>query len=142
MEKLMDIRDEIITGTFYIGSDGRKEPTDWKEYAAKLENKIKSQTFLNNIEGWISVNDRLPEILEDGESELVLCVGRKGNHIKELLAETIESDWGNDTGDDTEEVYRIIMKLDFEATAKMVNDAILKVKCYKLTKIQLIANES
>ena len=33
--------------------------------------------------GWISVKDRLPEILEDGESALVLCAGRKGTHRHE-----------------------------------------------------------
>lgn len=37
----MDIRDEIITGTFAIGNDGRKEPPDWKQYALLLEDKIK-----------------------------------------------------------------------------------------------------
>jgi hypothetical protein len=31
-------------------------------------------------EGWISVKDRLPEIVEDGQSALVLCVGHKGTH--------------------------------------------------------------
>jgi hypothetical protein len=30
---------------------------------------------------WISVKDSLPEIIEeDGQSELVLCVGHKGTH--------------------------------------------------------------
>lgn len=38
----MSIRDELITGTFAIGSDGQKEPIDWKEYALKLEKKIQS----------------------------------------------------------------------------------------------------
>lgn len=59
--------------------------------------------------------------------------------IKELLSETIESDWGNDTGDDTEEVYKTIQKLDFSETAKMINEALTKIKCYKLTKIELRA---
>lgn len=36
----MDIRDELITGTFNIGSDGRKEPPNWKDYALKLEAKL------------------------------------------------------------------------------------------------------
>jgi hypothetical protein len=31
-------------------------------------------------EGWVSVTDRLPDIVEDGESDLVLCVGHKGTH--------------------------------------------------------------
>jgi hypothetical protein len=29
---------------------------------------------------WISVTERMPEIVEDGESETVLCVGWKGTH--------------------------------------------------------------
>lgn len=61
--------------------------------------------------------------------------------IREMLAETIESDWGNDTSDDTEEVYKTIMKLDFQETAKMVNDALSKIKCYKLTNIQLTTGQ-
>jgi len=36
----MDIRDELITGSFMYGHDGRKEPPDWKKYAIKLEAKI------------------------------------------------------------------------------------------------------
>ena len=39
--RMKDIRDEIITGSFIIGEDGRKEPIDWKEYALKLEHYIK-----------------------------------------------------------------------------------------------------
>lgn len=54
----MDIRDEIITGTFAIGEDGRKEPIDWKDYAKKLEQKLGvvtvNCTFLrmNNCKGY------------------------------------------------------------------------------------------
>lgn len=36
----MDIRDEIITGSFAVGKDGRKEPIDWKKYALELEQKL------------------------------------------------------------------------------------------------------
>lgn len=35
----MNIRDEIITGSYAIGETG-KEPLDWKEYALKLEAHI------------------------------------------------------------------------------------------------------
>lgn len=38
----MNIRDEIITGTFAIGADGKKEPIDWKDYALKLEDRLSS----------------------------------------------------------------------------------------------------
>lgn len=58
--------------------------------------------------------------------------------IKEILAENIESDWGNDTGDDTEQVYKTVNSLDFEPTAKIINDALSKIKSYRITKIQLI----
>lgn len=58
--------------------------------------------------------------------------------IKEMLAEAIESDWGNDTGDDTEEVYRAVTKLDFEPIAKIINEALSVIKSYRLTKIQLV----
>lgn len=33
----MELRDKIITGSFMIGADGRKEPVNWKDYALKLE---------------------------------------------------------------------------------------------------------
>lgn len=59
--------------------------------------------------------------------------------IKEMIAETMESDWGNDTLDDTEEVYKRINKLDFTETANMVNKSVENVICYRLTKIQLTA---
>lgn len=41
----MNIRDEIITGTFAIGPDGQREPIDWKDYALKLEEKIKTSSI-------------------------------------------------------------------------------------------------
>lgn len=58
--------------------------------------------------------------------------------IAEILAEHMESDVGNDTGDDTEEVYHTILKLDFESTARIINEA-LKNRWYRtLTKITLL----
>jgi hypothetical protein len=40
----------------------------------------KHQVPIREKPDWISVKERLPELLEDDESELVLCVGYKGTH--------------------------------------------------------------
>ncbi len=60
------------------------------------------------------------------------------NWVKELIADSMESDWGGDTGDDTEEVFNAINELDFTTTAEMINKALLDIKSYKLTDIVLI----
>lgn len=57
--------------------------------------------------------------------------------IKELIADAMESNWGNDTGDDTEQVFNAIDKLDFTQTAEMVNKALENIKSYKLTDIKI-----
>jgi hypothetical protein len=61
----------------------------------------------------------------------------KATDIREMIADNMESDWGNDTGDDTEDVYNAVMKLDFEETAKMINDALSFKWSRTLTKIRL-----
>ena len=38
--KIQQIRDKVITGSFAIGSNGFKEPNDWKAYAERLEEYI------------------------------------------------------------------------------------------------------
>lgn len=38
--KTEQIRDKVITGSFAIGSNGIKEPSDWKAYAERLEEHI------------------------------------------------------------------------------------------------------
>jgi len=57
--------------------------------------------------------------------------------IREMIADMMESNWGNDTGDDTEEVYNTIMKLDFSVTADMINKALEFKKSYRLTDISV-----
>lgn len=61
--------------------------------------------------------------------------------IREYLAEMVESDWGNDTGDDTEQVFKVINKLDFSQTADMINKATENIKSYQLTDI-VLTNDS
>lgn len=38
--KTEQIRDKVITGSYAIGSNGMKEPIDWKRYAERLEEYI------------------------------------------------------------------------------------------------------
>jgi len=38
--KTEQLRDKIITGSYAIGSNGLKEPVDWKQYAERLEEYI------------------------------------------------------------------------------------------------------
>jgi hypothetical protein len=88
---------------------------------------------------------RIEDLTEEDFKEGRIVLADKESHsptiapesIREMIAETMESDWGNDTGDDREDVYREIMKLDFSATAKMINDSVASIKSYKLTKIFL-----
>jgi hypothetical protein len=76
-----------------------------------------------------------------------LCIAEKegmkptadAEGIREMIADMMESNWGNDTGDDTEEVYNTIMKLDFTATANLINDALKDKTSYTLTTIVLKA---
>lgn len=58
--------------------------------------------------------------------------------ISELLAEQLWSSAGDETGDDTDDVYDIVKALDFTAVAEMINASLAHKKYYKLTKIQLI----
>jgi hypothetical protein len=60
------------------------------------------------------------------------------NSIRDMIAESMESNWGNDTGDDTEQVYDEVMKLDFTQCAEMVNKALEGIKSYELSDIELI----
>lgn len=62
----------------------------------------------------------------------------KSESIKEMIADQMESDWGNDTGDDTEEVFKAVNSVDFSQLAKDINDAVARIKCYRLTNIKLI----
>lgn len=40
----MNIRDAIITGSFNIGADGKREPPNWEKYAIALEKVIENVT--------------------------------------------------------------------------------------------------
>lgn len=58
--------------------------------------------------------------------------------IKETIADQMQSDWYDDSGDDTEDVFNAISSVDFSEIVKSINEAVSKIKCYRLTKIKLI----
>lgn len=60
--------------------------------------------------------------------------------IAELLADYVSCWNGDETGDDTDDVYEIVNGLDFTEAAKKINEALKNKKYYKLTNIQLIPN--
>lgn len=65
----------------------------------------------------------------------------KPDTIAEMLAEFISSENGENTNDDTDNVYDTVNGLDFSATADMVNKALGGCKYYALTDIELIKDE-
>lgn len=58
--------------------------------------------------------------------------------IKDLLAEHIACNHADESGDDTDNVEDSVRDLDFESTAKMINDRLQSVDYWKATNIQLV----
>lgn len=61
--------------------------------------------------------------------------------VKEMVADSIEQSWGDESGDDdTERVFKAVMELDddFAKIVKAVNAKVDHIKCYDCTDIKLI----
>lgn len=58
--------------------------------------------------------------------------------LKDMISDHMESDWGNDTGDDSEQVYEKAMELNYEPFADMINAAMADIVSYSFTEIELI----
>lgn len=58
--------------------------------------------------------------------------------IKDLVAEHIQCNWYDESGDDTEEVYNKVMTVDFKSITDAINEKLQPYLRYELTKIQLI----
>lgn len=120
MKTQMTVKEAIEEGYEYCGRAGL-------EYQSLIELKdIPEIDLLDHEQHWVLA------------SKDPIKPGITAKEISELIADMMESDWGNDTGDDTEDVYNTVSKLDFEATAKMINDALDFKWCRMLTKIKLI----
>jgi len=81
-----------------------------------------------------------PLMLAEKESYYTPSVSPE--EVAETLADIVYSQCGDETGDDTDDVYDIIKALDFTDAAERINNALLNKKYYKLTNIQLIPNPS
>lgn len=101
--------------------------------------------YVYDSDGWQSLN-----YISDGEmdfdrSDIVLIkkesvspAGMDSKQIAELIAEHLEVNHSDDTGDDTEQVYNAIKELDFSEVEKMIDEALSKIKYYTSSGIKLI----
>jgi len=64
--------------------------------------------------------------------------GIDADSLKELIAEDIECNWVDQTGDDTEQVFNAVKELDFTDMAKMINDKLNAIPYYRSTGIKLV----
>lgn len=80
---------------------------------------------------------------EEGD-EYLICEKEPTNpyiHPKDLMnliAEHMQCQWDDETGNDTERVFEAVKELDFEPFAKMINDSVSKIDAYHFTNIKLV----
>ena len=63
--------------------------------------------------------------------------GISSKDIAELLAEHLECNHADDSGDDTEQVYDAIKELDFTEAENKITEALSNLHYYRATKIRL-----
>jgi hypothetical protein len=66
--------------------------------------------------------------------------GMCSKDIAELIAEHIECNHVDDSGDDTEQVYDAIKELDFTDAENKITEALSKLHYYRATDIRLVAD--
>lgn len=94
---------------------------------------------LHRIEGITEADfEDGPQMLAEKDSYYTPAVSSE--EIAETLADIVYSQCGDETGDDTDDVYDIVKSLDFTDAANRINEALKYKKYYKLTSIQLIPN--
>lgn len=94
---------------------------------------------LHSIEGITDADFEFGPVML-AEKEPYYTPSVSGESIAELLADHIANWNGDETGDDTDDVYDIVNALDFTTAANAINKALQNKKYYKLTSIQLIPN--
>ena len=95
---------------------------------------------LLDISGNIDPSDLAREDIRIVEKEPYSPAGISSKDIAELLAEHIESNHMDDSGDDTEQVFDAIKELDFTDAEHKIGEALSKLKYYRATDIKLIAS--
>lgn len=100
-----------------------------------------------NATDWQSLHkleDLTDEDIEMEDGDLVLfskefdIPGITDVDLRDLIADHIEDQWCEKTGDDTEEVSRRIKEIDFSLINKQIDDKLKDKKCYWATDIQLV----
>lgn len=66
--------------------------------------------------------------------------GISSKDIAELLAEHLDCQHSDESGDDTTQVYDAIKGLDFTEAENKITEALSKLNYYKATDIKLVAN--
>ena len=79
--------------------------------------------------------DKKPMLVE---KESYHPLGMTAKDIAELIAENIEENHSSDSGDDTEEVYKAIMEIDFSEVEKMIDEKLSKLNYYRQSNVELI----
>lgn len=121
MSKKLTVKEAIDQGYIYFGQDKGEF-----QHLHRIEN-ISDADF-----------EFGPIMLAEKDSYYTPSISSE--EIAETLADIVYSQCGDETGDDTDEVYDIVKALDFTDAAERINNALVKKKYYKLTNIQLIPN--
>jgi hypothetical protein len=74
------------------------------------------------------------------EKEPYSPAGISSKDIALLLADDLEANHVDESGDDTGQVYDLIKELDFSDAEKKIADALSTLSYYKGTNIKLVAN--
>lgn len=90
--------------------------------------------MLDTLESITDEDIREDTVLADKKSTSPLI---DADQIKEMIAEQMEESHSQDTGDDTNQVYDTVMKLDFSKTAEFVNKELEVVRHWFLTDVKL-----
>ncbi len=97
-------------------------------------------------DGFQSLKDIIHVEKEHLEREDIRLINKESYHplgisskdIAELLAENLECNHSDDSGDDTNQVYDAIIELDFTEAENKITEALSKLNYYRATKIKLI----
>lgn len=95
---------------------------------------------LKDIDGEIDPSDFEREDIRIVNKEPYSPHGMSSKDIAELIAEHIECNHVDDSGDDTEQVYDAIKEIDFTDAENKISEALSKLHYYRATDIKLVAD--
>lgn len=122
MENTLTLQEAIQEGysAFIYANDG------WQ--AIKMLNEYQ----LDDDIDW--TRDDIYLVQKEGQNP----AGLSAEEIAEMLAENIQCSHSDETGDDTDDVYDAIKRLDFSDVSEKINEALAGIFYYRQTNIHLI----